>query len=424
MSLLAFVASTVLVSSALCFAVDNNVTFHKDIEPLLQKHCQGCHRPGEIGPMPLLNYVQTRPWAKAIRQAVVTRKMPPWFADSTVQRYMNDASLSATEIETFGAWSEAGAPEGDKADAPPPRTFVDGWTMSGAPDLVIEMPQPYQVPARGTIEYTYVIIPTGFTEDRWVTEAEIRPGNRAVMHHAALHVRPPDSKWLREYPAGKPFVPAPGGASNQPSRSDEWLNSYAPGRPLPRLPPDTAFFVKAGSDFVLEFHYTTNGMATTDRSKIGLIFTSTRPRKRAFIAPVIGRNFVIPPNDPSYRSEGARTLEVDAVVLAAGPHMHLRGKAMDIKATYPDGRSETLVHVPRYDFNWQLLYEFGSGKIAPKGTRLEAVGVWDNSPNNRFNPDPTVEVRWGDQSWEEMLIAWITLQIDPDTDVNKLFRSR
>jgi hypothetical protein len=371
--------------------------------------------------MSLLTYKDVRPWAKAIKQAVLTRKMPPWFADSSVQRYRNDASLSAAEIETLASWVDAGAPEGNVSDAPLARAFVEGWTI-GNPDLIVEMPQPYEVPAKGTIEYTYVILPTHFTEDRWVVAAEIRPGNRAVMHHAALHVRPLGSKWLREYPEGVPFVPARGGSVNESRATDEWLTNYAPGRPAYELPPGTAFLVKAGSDFVLQFHYTTNGTAATDRSRIGLIFAKTQPAKRAFIAAITDTRFVIPPGDPNYGAKASRTLAADAVLLSAGPHMHLRGKAMDITASYSTGESETLVHVPRYDFNWQLLYEFGPEKAAPRGTRLDVSGVWDNSVNNRYNPDPKSEVRWGDQSWEEMLLAWVTLQIEPDTDVNRLFQ--
>jgi hypothetical protein len=242
------------------------------------------------------------------------------------------------------------------------------------------------------------------------------------MHHAALNVRPPGSKWLREFPAGEPFVAPPGSSVGEQSLADEWLTNYAPGRPQHSLPPDTAFLVKAGSDFVLQFHYTSNGTAAVDRSKIGLIFAKTKPGKRAFIAMVSNRNFVIPPGDANYKATASRTLAVDAVLLSAGPHMHVRGKAMDVVATYPDGNSETLVKVPRYDFNWQLLYEFGPPKVAKRGTRLEAAGVWDNSVGNRYNPNAASEVRWGDQSWEEMLIAWVTLQIDPATDVMKLFQ--
>jgi len=406
--------------AALVLGAAEPVTFHKDIEPLLQAHCQGCHRPGEIGPMPLLTYQNTRPWAKAIKEAVLARKMPPWFADSGAQHYLNDASLSDVDIQKLTAWVDSGAPEGDSADAPAPLKYVDGWTI-GQPDLIVEMPHAYEVPPTGTIEYTYVILPTHFTEDRWVTAAEIRPGNRSVMHHAALHVRPPGSKWLREYPTGEPFVPATG-TGNELRPSDEWLTNYAPGRPAYGLPPGTAFLVKAGSDFVLQFHYTTNGTAASDRSKIGLIFAKAPPSKRAFIAAVTNMNFVIPAGKPDHRAVASVTLASDAALLSVGPHMHLRGKSMEIAATYPDGKFETLLRVPRYDFNWQLLYEFEHPKAAPIGTRLEVTGVWDNSANNRYNPNPNSEVRWGDQSWEEMLLAWVTLQIDPNTDVDKLLQ--
>jgi hypothetical protein len=220
-----------------------------------------------------------------------------------------------------------------------------------------------------------------------------------------------------------PFVPARGGSIGELRPSDEWLTNYAPGRPAYALPSGTAFLVKAGSDFVLQFHYTTNGTAATDRSRIGLIFAKAPPTKRAFIAMIANTNFVIPPGDPNYSAKASKTLAADAVLLSAGPHMHLRGKAMDITASYPTGESEILVRVPRYDFNWQLLYEFGPAKQAPRGTCLDVVAIWDNSVNNRYNPDPKSEVRWGDQSWEEMLLAWVTLQIDPDTDVDKLFHS-
>jgi hypothetical protein len=355
------------------FAATGSVTFHKDVEPLLQAHCQNCHRPGEIGPMPLLTYQNARPWAKAIKQAVLTRKMPPWFADSSVQHYRNDTSLSPKQIEIITSWVDAGAPEGDVRDAPSPRNFIEGWSI-GQPDVIVETPQPYQVPATGTIEYTYVILPTHFAEDRWVVAAEIRPSNRAVMHHAALHVRPPGSKWLREYPPSVAFVPARGGSAAERRPEDEWLTNYAPGRPAYALPPDTAFLVKAGSDFVLEFHYTTNGTAATDHSKIGLIFAKTTPAKRAFIAAVANDNFVIPPGGANYHAQAVRTLATDAVLLSAGPHMHLRGKAMEIGATYPSGQSEELVHVPRYDFNWQLLMNLDRQK-QPREALIWRSGV-------------------------------------------------
>ena len=407
------------------------VEFHKDIEPLLQAHCQTCHRPGEIGPMPLLTYADARPWAKSIRQAVVTRKMPPWFADNSVQHYSNDATLSAAEVDTIKNWVDAGAPEGDAKLAPPPRRFVDGWNI-GTPDMVVEMPAAYEVPARGTIEYTYIIIPTHFTKDMWVQALEVRPQDRAHVHHVVLYERQAGSKWLREYPVGVPFVPAPregtkerssdGDRTAEGSLADEWLVGYAPGTQPYRLPAGTAFRISAGADFVLQIHYTTNGTAGSDRSKIGLVFSKTPPAKRAFIANVADASFVIPPGEANYSAKAELTLASDVHVLAVAPHMHLRGKAMDLKAIYPSGETEMLFDVPHYDFNWQINYYFPSPKLLPRGTKLEVTGIWDNSVNNRFNPDPKAEVRWGDQSWNEMLLGLTMLQIDPNADLDKLIQ--
>ena len=381
--------------------------------------------------MPLLTYEQARPWAKSIRQAVVTRKMPPWFADNSVQHYSNDTSLSAAEMDAIKSWVDAGAPEGDPKLAPLPRTFVDGWNI-GKPDMTIEMPAAYEIPAKGTIEYTYIIIPTNFKQDMWVQALEIRPQDRAHVHHIVLYERQASSKWLREYPVGVPFVPAPregtkqrssdGDRTAEGSLADEWLVGYAPGTQPYRLPEGTAFRVAAGSDFVLQLHYTTNGKPSSDRSKIGLIFSKTPPTKRAFIANVADNKFVIPPGAADYSAKAEVTLAADAQLLAVAPHMHLRGKAMDMRAVYPTGESEPLFNVPHYDFNWQINYYFPTPKLLPRGTKLEVTGVWDNSANNKFNPDPTAEVRWGDQSWEEMLLGLTMLQIDPHMDLDKLIQ--
>jgi len=332
---------------------------------------------------------------------------------------------------------DGGAHEGDPADAPAPRTFATGWNIVPAghePDLVIQMPEPYQIPSTGTVEYTYIIIPTGFTEDTWVTAAEIRPEARAQMHHAVLYLRTPGSPWLHEYPKGVPFVPTPregrdirssdGDRTSEGSLADEWIVGYVPGAAPYTLPDDTAFLVKAGSDFVLQLHYTTNGSPISDRTRIGLNLADTPPARRAFIALVSDQSFTIPPNDPAFSATATTTLAKGVEILSASPHMHLRGKAMDVQVVLPDGRSETLFDVPRYDFNWQQMYELAEPIAAPAGTRLVVNGVFNNSATNRFNPDPSVPVRWGDQSWEEMLLGIITFTIEPDTDVNTLFERR
>jgi hypothetical protein len=408
------------------------VEFHKDIEPLLQAHCQTCHRPGEIGPMALLTYDQARPWAKSIRQAVLTKKMPPWYADNSVQHYSNDTSLTAAEIETIKNWVDAGAPEGDPKLGPEARTFVDGWNI-GTPDMLVEMPTAYEIPARGTVEYTYIIIPTNFKEDMWVQRMEVRPSDRARVHHIVLYERLAGSKWLREYPIGVPFVPAArkgtegrssdGDRTEEGSVADQWLVGYAPGTQPYSLPDGTAFRIKAGSDFVLQVHYTTNGTASSDQTKIGLVFSKKPPTKRAFIANVADGRFAIPPGDPNYSAKAELTLAAPAQVVAVAPHMHMRGKAMDMRAVYPTGESETLFNVPHYDFNWQINYYFPTPKTLPRGTKLQVNATWDNSANNRFNPDPKAEVHWGDQSWDEMLLGLAMLQIDPKVDVDKLFQA-
>ena len=419
------------IGAAIVTAAPATVEFHKDIEPLLQAHCQTCHRTGEIGPMALLTYDQTRPWAKSIRQAVLTKKMPPWYADTSVQHYSNDTSLTAAEIDTIKNWVDAGAPEGDPKLGPAARVFMDGWNI-GKPDMVVEMPAAYQIPARGTVEYTYIIIPTNFKEDVWVQRLEVRPSNRSHVHHIVLYERRAGSKWLREYPIGVPFVPAARkgteGRSSDGDRlvegsiADQWLVGYAPGTQPYSLPDGTAFRIKAGSDFVLQVHYTTNGTPSSDQTKIGLVFSKTPPVKRAFIANVADGRFAIPPGDPNYTFKAELTLAADAQVVAVAPHMHLRGKAMDMKAVYPTGESETLFNVPHYDFNWQINYYFPTPKTLPRGTKLEVTATWDNSVNNRYNPDPKAEVHWGDQSWDEMLLGLGMLQIDPNIDVDKLFQ--
>ena len=320
-------------------------TFHKDIEPLLQDRCQSCHHPGDIAPMSLLTYQDARKWSKAIKQNVALRKMPPWYADpSAHQQYQNDKSLSAAEIQLIRSWVDAGSPEGNPQDAPPARDFPDGWNI-GKPDFIVQMSKPYAIPASGTIEYTYIIIPTNFKHDVWVRAAEIRPSTRAVMHHSILFIRTPGSKWLAEYPKNQPFVPKPrpgtdgrssdGDRTEEGSLADEWLATYVPGQRPFLLPEDTGFLIKAGSDFVLQIHYTANGKATEDLTRIGLVFSRGLPAKRAFTSTIARGDFAIPPGDPNYKMNASATLATPVRLLSAAPHMHLRGKAMSLQAVYP-----------------------------------------------------------------------------------------
>ncbi len=421
------------VATSLALAADP--TFHKDILPILQKSCQSCHRPGEIGPMPLLTYEQARPWAKAIKQAVVTRRMPPWHSDRTVGTFHNDPSLPQATIDTIAAWADAGAPAGNPADAPAPRTFTPGWNI-GTPDLIVEMPKPYTVPASGTIEYTYVIVPTGFKEDRWISSSEYRPGNSSVVHHATVFIRTPESRWLRKYPVGEFFVPdeqIPNASTPRPAATtnagagplDTRVSGYVPGLPEKHLTEGYGRLIPAGSDIVFQLHYTANGKtATTDLSKVGFIFSKTKPAKRVITLGVVNDGFAIPAGAANHPVSGTGVLNVDAELLDVEPHMHLRGKSMNLAIEFPDGRREEVLRVPNYDFNWQHLYTLEKPKQLPRGTILAADGAFDNSANNRFNPDPKIEVRWGDQSWQEMMVGFFTVAVAPDTDVRRIFTLR
>jgi hypothetical protein len=403
-------------------SIASPVTFHKDVAPVLQKNCQGCHRPGETGPMALLTYKEARPWAAAIREAVLTRKMPPWFADPHYGQFSNGHPMSQAEIDTLVAWANTGALEGDPKDAPAPVRFTDGCGTD-KPDIVFEMPNPFEVPAAGTIEYQYVVMPTGFTEDKWVTEAEVRPGNRAVTHHVIAFVREPGSKWLSEAEPGVPFVPkkrarkeGERAGNDDASGATELLVGYAPGMAATLLKPGQAKLIKAGSDIVLQLHYTTNGKASTDRTRIGLVFAKEPPSERVFTANTMNTKFVIPPGDSNYRVDAQITLAREARLVDLMPHMHLRGKDFQFRLVYPTGESEIALNVPRFDFNWQFFYYLDQQKVLPKGTRIECTAHFDNSSNHAGNPDPTVEVRWGDQSWQEMMIGWFDLAVDTGTN--------
>jgi hypothetical protein len=413
------------LSSTTMFAA--NVTFYRDVLPILQERCQGCHRPGEVGPMAFGAYDQTRPWAKAIKQAVLLGKMPPWNADAPPGRFHNDPRLSQPEIDKLVAWADSGAPLGNPKDAPKPLTFAEGWSID-QPDQIFEVPVPFQVPATGTLEYTYAIVPTGFKEDRWITQAEVRPGNRAIVHHANVYIREPGSSWLREYPMGKLFIPeergervGTGGSSSAgASVREQVIAGYAPGRPSKQVPDGYAMLIPAGSDLVFQLHYTTNGKASTDVTRIGFVFSKQLPSKRVIRVQASNAGFAIPPGAADYPVAGSASLGVECELLNVYPHMHLRGKSMTLSAVYPTGEREEFVRVPHYDFNWQLVYSLSRPRILPKGTVLKAEATFDNSANNRTNPDPKSTVRWGDQSWNEMMVGFFDLAIPITTDPAKV----
>lgn len=424
------------------------VTFNKDVLPILQNNCQECHRPNQIGPMSFLTYEGVRPWAKAIKAALLIKKMPPWFADPGYGHFSNERKLTQAEINTLVSWADTGAPEGDAKDRPAPREFSpDGWNIK--PELVFALPKPYEVPASGILEYTYIVVPTGFTKDTWVTAAEVLPGNRKVVHHVIAFVRPPGSQWLKDAKPGEPFIPvihkrdANGAGTGIDSRSpdprarersadpqtrgilgSEFLVAFVPGiQPqVFNLAGSSAKLIPAGSDIVFQMHYTTNGKPGTDVTKVGLILAKDTPKRRYLTIGASSYQLAIPPNDPNYEVHSQVTFEQDAQLVWMQPHMHLRGKDFEYRLVYPTGESETALKVPNYSFNWQLGYDEAKPVALPKGTRMECTAHFDNSSNNPLNPNPNVTVRWGDQSWEEMMIGWFGVVVEANADPTKVVK--
>ncbi len=391
------------------------ITFSKDVAPIIQKNCQACHRPGEVAPMSFMSYKEVRPWARSIREKILSREMPPWFADPQHGEFSNDCRLSKKDIDTIVAWIEGGAKEGNPKDMPPNPQYTEGWQI-GKPDVVLPMTVDFNIPAEGTIPYKYFAVPTNFTEDRYVQMAEIRQGDRAHVHHVIVSVRYPSSGPLPEAGEISPAARRPAQSSNGQQRSvedsDGRLVGWAPGEAPLVLRDGQAKLIRKGSVLVFQVHYTTNGEPGKDRTSVGLIFSKTPVAKRVITAAAVARNLVIPPGDPNYESTASFTFQEDSHIDSLHPHMHLRGKDFKYTLVYPDGKSKVLLSVPRFDFAWQLTYVLKEEIAAPRGSRLEVVAHHDNSPKNKFNPDPTKEVRWGDQTWDEMMIGYFDYTLD------------
>ncbi len=373
-------------------------TFTKDVAPIFYQRCAECHRAGQVAPMSLMTYKDARPWARAIREKVLERAMPPWLADPRHTNFENDRRLSQKEIDTIVAWVDGGAREGQERDLPPLPKFAQGWTL-GNPDLVIALEQEVDVSADGIIPYRYYTVPSGFTEDKWIQAAEIHPGNRAVVHHIIVNIQEPGARADAE-------PPAEGAQGEARGRRGVKLAGFAPGEQPKVWPKGTAKLVKAGSNLIFQMHYTPNGRAAKDRSYIGLYFARDPVERKVQTAVAMNAKFAIPPGDGNHEVRSSWTAPEDVRIVDLMPHMHLRGKDFTYTAVYPDGRSEVILHVPKYDFNWQMLYRFKEPLLLPKGGRLDCVAHFDNSPNNKYNPDPTKEVKWGPQTWEEMMIGW------------------
>ncbi len=362
------------------------ITYARHIAPILQKHCVACHRSGQVAPFELTSFEQARDWAATIREVVATRRMPPWHADPRYGRFANDPSLSEQERAQIEAWTRAGCPAGDLAEQPPPATFPEGWAI-GQPDVVISMPQTFRVPATGVIEYQLIELDPGFKTDTWVSAAEIQPGNRAVVHHATVFLKPPGGSEVTE----------------SGTLGSLCLVATAPGTPALVLPPGMAKLVPAGWKFVLVIHYAAIGSEQTDRTSIGLRLVDGSAVKREVATRLIlDQKLSIPPGVADHRVEQGCHVPSDVLLLSMFPHLHARGKSFRYEAIYPDGTQEILLDVPQYDVNWQNRYDLAEPKRLPAGTLVRCTAHYDNSPGNPRNPDPTKLVHTGPQSWDEM----------------------
>ncbi len=370
-------------------AEEGDVTYSKHIARIFQDRCVECHRAGEIGPFALTSYEEAVGWGETIREVVDQGRMPPWFADPAHGKFINDARLTAEEKRQIAEWVDAGCPQGDPKDLPTPRKFLAGWNIP-EPHMVLKMAdKPFQVPAEGVVDYKHFTMDPGFTEDKWLVASEARPGNRAVVHHILVFLKPP----------GEEFELLRGSL----------LAAYAPGAPPHQAPQGVAKRVPAGSKIIMQIHYTPNGKPQEDMSSFGLVFCDRKDVVQEIESGwAVNFAFAIPPKTNDYKVTSIHRFQNDRMLVGMTPHMHVRGKSFRYEATYPDGRRELLLDVPRWDFNWQLDYILAEPKLMPKGTVLRCEAHFDNSTENPANPDPTKTVRFGEQTWEEMMIGWFT----------------
>ena len=395
------------------------VTFYRDVLPILQKRCQVCHRPGEAGEGSFLTYESTRPWARAIKTAVLTRKMPPWFANPEYGHFLNDRRLTDNEIRTLAAWVDADAPAGNPKDKPARVKWSTGWNLQ--PDVVFETPKPYVVPAKGVLDYVYIVIPTHFENDTWITAGEIRPADRSVVHHVSAFWRPPNSSWLKDAKPGIPYQ-VPKSELDRAQRaseatfedSAEFLIGYSPGMPPQDFSTDhAAKVIPANSDLVLELHFTPNGAAPVEEKiQVGFVLARLEPTRRFATVSNWSADVSIPAGDANREGHASMRFNEAVDLVFLQPHMHLRGKDMTIRLVYPDGTSQIVLDIPHYQFDWQIVYYEDRPLRVPKGTRMEITAHWDNSANNPYNPDPRADVHLGPQNTDEMLVCHTGFTVD------------
>lgn len=384
---------------------DATVTFSKQVSRVLQRNCIECHRSGEIAPFSMETYEETVGWADMMLEVIEEKRMPPWHADVSVGTFSNARTMSTDDVQLLKAWVEQGTPEGDRADLPKAYESVAGWRLPREPDAVIEMrKRPFVVPADGTVDYQYFVVDPGFTEDRWVTAAEVIPGNRSVVHHTIVFIRPPDG--LRPRGVG-------------------WLAAYVPGQTPLAYQPGRARFVPKGSKLVFQQHYTPTGTSVEDVTKIGLLFADESEIENELMTVMaLDQSFEIQPHDDShFVGVQTRRLPSKGKLLSVSPHMHYRGKSFEASVVAADKSTQPLIKVPYYDFNWQHRYELKDPISLGDIRRLKGKVEFDNSENNPFNPDPSQLVSWGDQTWEEMAIAFFDIEV-PREDADEVAKNR
>lgn len=375
-------------------SVDSSpVTYARDIAPLLAKRCVECHQEGEIAPFPLTDYEQAAGWAETIDEAVEAERMPPWHADPRHGKFADERRLTDDEKRLIREWVRAGAPRGEASERPPaPPKAVAGWQLPRAPDLVVPMSErAYRVAAEGEIKYQYFRADPKLTEDKWIAAAEVVPGNRAVVHHVLIFAS-----------QGKGDRDLDGGGTRG------FLVGYVPGMRAAPYPAGMAKRLPKGSQLIFQVHYTPNGAEQSDLSKVGFVFADPKEvRREVRTVSAVTTRLNIPPGASDHVVE-ARSIAapIELELLGMMPHMHVRGKAFRYEAVFPDGRRETLLDIPRYDFNWQTAYRLVEPKKLPRGASMLCTARYDNSEDNPNNPDPTQTVRWGDQTWEEMMIGY------------------
>ena len=383
-------------------APSSDVTYHGRISRIVARHCVECHRDGGVGPFPLDSFDDLVAHAAMVREVIDRGTMPPWFAaptpaDAETGRvhtpWANDRSLAEAEKRDLMAWLTGGRPEGNPADAPATRTYPDGWLI-GTPDAVFEFAEPVRVKATGVMPYQTVIVETHLPEDRWVQAIEVQPGDRDVVHHALIHLAAADEQ------AGDPRDVA------AEERGGFW-GEYVPGQNTLVYPDGFAKHLPKGARLRFQMHYTPNGTATTDRTRVGVIFAKQPPRHEVRVAGIVNPRIAIPPGAADHREEASLRLPHDATIMGFLPHLHVRGKACRYEVVRGDGSRTTLLDIPRYDFNWQLLYRRHEPLPLAAGDTLVFTAWYDNSPANPANPDPTQTVRWGPQTFDEMHLGYV-----------------